>query len=503
MQLGQFNGGKNTRIAPHLIRPNEGVVYTNIDNTTTTLKPIKSSLSELQNFGSNTSFYFFSGVWISKAYSTSYVEFQGKLYFSGTGIPQKTSDGINFYNLGIAGPATKPTTVYNGTLGIISIRQYCYTYYNSADGSESMPSPYSTELEYTDNNITISGIVPSLDTQVTDIKIYRLGGPYTEMVLVATIAKTSTSYVDILGDLVIDGSILTSQASGQAPSGLDHLTEYSSMFFGTLDDKLYYSDIAYVNNWSPFFFIDFDATIIGLGSTQNGLLVFTKDKTYIVTGSSPTALSKVLLHGSQGCLNHKTIKYVDNTLVWQSRDGLCTSNGSSVLVATLDKLGFIDLTAISGEVWDNQYFLFHTTGTLIADFRFGELIFRDIDIIANGTWYSSRFDKLYYMTVTGDLYSLFTGAGLLPYTYKTGKLTEGALSIIKNYKTFYVYTYGVATFKLYIDGVLNITKVLEVGLNEIKPPQITKLGYYIEIEISGTGEVAEIEYKVEARQNGR
>jgi len=505
-QLSKFNGGKSTRLAPHLIQPDEGVTYLNIDNTSATLKPVKDSLDELQNFGSNAGFYFFGGNWVAKPYTTSYVEFQEKLYFSaGTGIPQKTFNGTTFFNLGIAKPAAAVTTVANGALDPddTKVRQYCYTYYNSADGSESAPSEYSAELSYTTDNVTVSNIVPSTDSQVTNIKLYRLGGPYTEMVLVTTLTANVTSYVDILADLSIDGSVLTSHTAGQAPSGLDHLTEHATMFFGVLDDKLYYTDVAFVNNWSPFYFIDFEATIIGLGSTQNGLLVFTKDKTYIVTGNAPTALSKFLLHGSQGCLNHKTIKYIDNNLIWQSRDGLCTSNGSSVTVITLDKLGFLSLSAISGEIWDSQYFLFHTTGVLVADFRFGGLIFRDLSVIANGTWYSSQFDKLYYIDTTGKLWSLFNGAGYLSYTYKTGKLTEGALSIVKNYKTIYVYAYAVATVKVYVNSTLVLTKVLEVGLNELKPPQATRLSYYIEFEVSGTGEVAEIEYKVEARQNGR
>lgn len=506
MQLQLFNGGRGSRLASQLIAANEGVVYNNIDNTSATLKPLKSSLDELQNFGSNTSFYFFAGNWIARPYTTSFVEYQEKLYFStGIGVPQRTSDGITFRNVGIAPPSSQPTAVAVGAVDPKNkqVRQYCYTYYNDYEGIESAPSPYSSEVEYTLNNISIGSMAPSDDTQVTHIRLYRLGGPYTEMVLVTTFVASTISYADLYDDLAIPGDILTSQSAGQAPSGLDHLTLHNSMLFGIKDDKLLYSDVAYVNNWSPFFFIDFEETIIGLGSTQNGLLVFLKDRTYIITGTDPMGLSKVLLSGSQGCLNHKTIKYVDNNLLWQSRDGLCVSNGGNIDIITMDKLGFLNLDAISGEVWDNQYFLFHTLGILVADFRFGKIIFKDISIVANGTWYSHQFDKLYYVDISGKLWSMFNGTTLLSYTYKTGRLTEGALSIVKNYKTIYVYAESQATIKVYINGVLAITKVLVAGLNEVKPPQTSRLSYYIEFELSGTGEVSEIEYKIEARQNGR
>jgi len=505
-QIIGFNAGKNTRVSPHLISPNEGVLFSNIDNSNATIKPIKTSLSELQNFGANTGFYFFAGNWIAKNYNTDYVEFQEKLYYSdAVGIPQKTSDGTNFYNLGITTPSTKPVVAYTGTLDPLNtmVRQYCYTYYNAVDGTESAPSAYSLEVSYTANNIAITNILPSTDLQVSHIRIYRLGGPYTTMVLVDTIASTSIAYTDIIGDLAIPGDVLSSGNAGQAPVGLAHLAEHNAMFFGSVNDKLYFSDIAFVNNWNPFFFLDFDRTIIGIGSTQNGLLVFTEDKTYIITGTTPNTLSKSLLHGTQGCLNHKTIKYIENQLVWLSIDGICVSNGGGVQVASLNKLGKLDYTSISAEIWDNQYFLFHSTGTLVMDFRFGQPIYKDLALVVTGTWYSSVFDKLYYTLNTGALYSLFNGNSTLPYTYKTGKLTDGALTIVKNYKVFYIYCYGTSSLKIYIDGTLSITKAIVNGLNEVKLPQGDRLGYYVEFEFTGTGEIVEIEYKVEGRQNGR
>lgn len=506
-QLIDWTGGLSTRLSTHLININEAIVYTNIDNSTASLMPLRDSLYEQQNFGSNTSFYFFNGSWIAKGYNTNFIEYQNKLYYSdAVGIPQKTSDGINFYNLGIVKPQTKPTTVANDAINpdSVKVRQYCYTYYNSVDGTESAPSAYSNELSYTTNNITISNLVVSTDPQVTNIRLYRLGGALTEMSLVATLAKTTTTYVDTLDDISIDGSILESQNGGQAPSGLRFMIEANSMFFGAKADKLYYSDVAYPNYWSPFFFIDFDDDITGLGSTPNGTLVFTKAKTYIVTGTSPLTLTKILLHSSQGCINHKTIQYVDNNLLWLSMDGICSSNGSSVEVITLQKLGKVTVTSIGSAIWDNQYYLFHTTGTLVLDFRYGGLIFKNLSIIANGVWYSSTFDKLYYVKTDGTLNSLYNHAtNYLTYTYKSGRISEGSITTLKTYKVFYVYIEGTANMKIYIDGTLSLTHTLTNGFNEVKTPQSDRNGYYIEFEITGTGKVLEIEYKVEGRQNGR
>lgn len=508
-QINNWGGGLNTRIHPSLLSPSDGVIYKDIDNTEVILAPVKDSGPELHNFGSNSGIYFFNGQWIAKDYNTDYIEYQESLYFSdGTGVPQKTSNGINFYNLGIATPATKPTLAYNGVLPIpadadTSVMQYCYTYYNSADGTESAPSEYSAELIIVDQNVTITAITPSTDPQVTNTKLYRIGDTKTEMSLVATLAKSATSYTDTLTDVNLPADVLSSFNAGIAPTGLKFLTLHATMFFGVVQDKLYYSDVAYPNNWSPFFFIDFEATIMGIGSTQNGLLVFTKDKTYIITGDSPMSLSKILLHGSQGCLSHKTIKYVDNDLLWLSRDGVCSSNGSSVKVVTMDKLGILNLDPIVAEIWNREYYLFHETGVLVIDYRFDSAVFKELSIIAIGAWYSSQFDKLYWVDVNGELFSLYTGTTIVPYHWKSGKLTEGSLSQVKLYNNFYIYTEGANQLKIFIDGDQVASHELVAGFSDITVPIGTQQGYYLELEATGTGKILEIEYKVEGRRNGR
>jgi hypothetical protein len=75
--------------------------------------------------------------------------------------------------------------------------------------------------------------------------------------------------------------------------------------------------------------------------------------------------------------------------------------------------------------------------------------------------------------------------------------------MLKNYKVFYIYVIGTIQFKLYIDDTLAITKHLVDGLNEVKPPQELRYGYSVQLEFYGTGEVIEVEYKAEGRQNGR
>ena len=64
---------------------------------------------------------------------------------------------------------------------------YVYTYYNSADGAESAPSPVSEELKVGAGKVTVSGIRVSTDPQVDKKRLYRVGGNVATFTLVATL----------------------------------------------------------------------------------------------------------------------------------------------------------------------------------------------------------------------------------------------------------------------------------------------------------------------------
>ena len=111
MQLNVFNGGLNTRLAPHLIGVSESVVCNNVDLTTGSIKPLLDTLATNTNISvNNNSFIEFKGTWIEKPTGTTFVEFNDKLYIADGGDLQKTDDGIVFYDVGIDKPSTTLTT---------------------------------------------------------------------------------------------------------------------------------------------------------------------------------------------------------------------------------------------------------------------------------------------------------------------------------------------------------------------------------------------------------
>lgn len=390
---------------------------------------------------------------------------------------------------------TSVITSFNGTY------QYLYTYYNSTDGTESAPSKISKELKAESGNIQVTLPDTSSDTQVTHKRLYRVGGLATEFTLVAQLDKAESSYLDKLSYSEMDGRLLESENYYAAPAGLKYLVEAYAMLFGVLGSSLRFTPIGVPTAWPPEYEIQFDQDITGLGAVANGLLVFTKFRTFIVTGTGPTTLSQQLLRGDQGCIAFESIREVKaGMIIWASIDGLCSSSGNNVVSLTKDSLGEIELTPISSAVLDETYYCQNEDGSTLAwDYRFQPVLKRlnlDVDTlaVANGRLFGHS---------GGFLHTLYKGSNNLTFKYKSPLFTEGSYSENKTYKKVYVRSEGDIILNILIDSELVATfKLKGTATHQLQPPQQKQRGYSIQFEIEGTGTVHELEYTVGPRQNG-
>lgn len=377
---------------------------------------------------------------------------------------------------------------------------YVYTYYNSADGTESAPSPVSEELEVGSGKIMLLGMAISPDSQVDKKRIYRVGGNVSAFTLVDTVLNDVVDYTDLVPDVDLVSQLLESTLYDQAPSGLKYLTEAYAMLFGAVDTKLYFTPIGKPNAWPGSYFLDFAEEITGIGVVANGLLVFTKYRTYIVAGTGPTTLTKYLLSGDQGCLNHFSIANLAGACAWVSTDGVCVSNGSIPTVVTKRALGKLALQPLQAIVHDEIYYLIEETGSILAlDYRFTLIMKRlmlqvSSLVVANDILYGYR---------NGRLCELFAGAATEQFKYKSPRLIEGRATEQKVYKKVYIYSKGTIQLKVYINDLLVATgNYDDEDAHVIQVPQDLQRGFFIQFEITGTGSVYELEYEAGSRKDG-
>jgi len=500
-QLTQFNGGINIRLSPHLINANEAVEYTNVDNSSMSLRPVKSSTNENTIIG--TYFINFRDSWVSSSTYKDYVIFQDNLYYSdGSSRPMWTSDGTNWLTLGVDRPPSAPTVALGDTGNYHGSYQFCYTYYNSSTGLESQPSDYSSFITAIDSAILTKNLVGTGQPGIDKLRVYRIGGNLTSMSLAFETDNPGEGNTKDVNSSIPDDyilGVLDSYNNAPAPTGLNYLTESNAMLFGSIDNKLYFSDIAFTEYWSAFNYIKFDNDITGIGATANGLLVFTKYKTHIVTGTSPMTLSKYLLSSNQGCLSHSSISFAKDTLIWASTDGICASDGGIIQVASRDKLGKIEITNIKDSiVFDDVYYLAYEDKILALDTRFGNIL-REVSQTIDR--FSIHNDTLYY-SLNGSLYSLFTSPNTMSMSYKSPLILDkpNYKSLYYNFKVEYI---GSITISVIIDGTTVVTKSLSsttrttVEILEVEE----YIGYNLEFTVTGTGEVFFVDYRTLDKDN--
>jgi len=494
MELQVFNGGLSTRLAPHLIKPNEARVYENIDNSSGTLKSVYDKAEDGITLEQYSHFFESEATWVESATYRQYLEYQSNLYYAEASEVPKYWDGTTEYLLGIDESTVQLGVADGGAGALTGTYQYIMTYYNSTKGIESQSTPISLELTVVSKDIDLTFLEASTDPQVDQKRIYRVGGDLTAFALVDTIANATTSYTDSIADVDIPGDDFVSALNGQALSGLKYLTEAHGILFGAFEDKLYFSKIGEFTSWPATYFIDIPTDVTGIAAIGIGILVFTKYRTHIVTGTSRLSFSRRIFSADQGCLTFDSIQNVKGTLIWVSSDGICTVAGSLVEVISKNKLGTIALDIQSSVFQDEVYYGLRTDDTIIAyDFRFGPII-KELDLDVTALIVGE--DKIYGYN-SGKYYELFKGTHQLPFHYFSPKMVDGSTTLRKIYKSVLIDSIGELELEVYIDDILVVAKTIrDDDVNEVKIPEASKNGYGIQFHLTGPGEVFGLDYTV-------
>lgn len=390
------------------------------------------------------------------------------------------------------------------TIKISDVYYLCYTYYNMNDGTESIPSPYKYISDFW-ASLTLK-IKTSPDPQVTHIRLWGVVKNFTTPTLLSTVVNDpSSEFVDVSTDFTSTTSeTLNSYTNYPPEAGVRFLTEYQAIFFAAKAEYLYYSSIGDPNYWSPLNFFQLESEITGIGSTANGLLVFTKHKTHLITGTSSSNFVKYILDNSTGCIAHNTIQNVQGSLIWLSDDGIMTSNGGVPSNLSRSVLGDLEYDTIYDSAYHNDvYYLATNRNTIVFDTRFGQ-VYKYISDVYLGLLRNKTFDLLYGVNRKNELVQICGDtSSYKTLKYKSPKLPSGSLSKAKIYKTLYVNSTGDLNLNIYIDDILLTTTELTGGVEQIRVPQDEMRGYYLQVEVTGTGTLYEIEFVAMDRQNGR
>ena len=312
-----------------------------------------------------------------------------RVYYTGDGAPKKTnyamasSSGVDPYPnswlyMGVPNPIAAPTLSPSSTSGTTETRAYIYTNV-SMFGSvkeESGPSPASTvTVTNTGATVTVSGFsaAPTTGYNITSRRIYRsvAGTSSTVYSFVAEIPVATTSYADSLSVTQL-GSALTTLTFLPPPTGLKGIvTMPNGMLAGFVDNQVWFCEPYLPHAWPSQYTMSVDYPIVGLGVYDTTVVVMTTKRTYLITGSSPDALSQTKLPLIQPCASKRSISSDQYGVLYASPNGLVSiGSGTQDVITTplytRDEWQTLAPTSMLGVIYNNLYICFHNTTTGIS-----------------------------------------------------------------------------------------------------------------------------------------
>lgn len=382
-------------------------------------------------------------------------------------------------------------------LGTIS---YVYTYYSSLTGFETAPSPV-TEISTIDPSNTIfqlSWDMPA-DPQIDKVRIYRYGQGLSKPSRVGTFSILETFATDSV-KATIDGELLNTQNNIPIPNGVKGIKSIYARLWAYKDQRLYFSEVGRPFSWSEFNSIEFEETITGFGSSPNGILVFAKEKSWLLTGKTPESFAKFILSNTIGCVYEHSIQNYNASLIWLGKNGIYASNGGNIINLTQPKLkNFYIPYPLASVVWADMYLLATPDNTITIDLANNRIFY--ISDKAHG--FAVKGLELFHVDYLHKLYATFSDTTTRELEFSSATYAEGSLTNRKIYSNVYFHSTGNLQVKVYVDDNLAGETSLQKGVTELKLDANISRGYGLRFEIKGSGTLNEIEYKAEGRQNGR
>lgn len=349
-QVVLFNGGLQTKNAPHLIENNKAVECENIDLDKGSIFPFKNFLLEESFEATGYSNIFYNDILYSSNIDETrhYSIYGNRLYFTNGDYGDY---GLYRYKDNSIVNAVAPQVNVFGVLSATAITgiksknsDYAYVYtIVDTDEIESAPSDVTyITLESQDATLTINTTLEDVEETVYKRRIYRTGGANPTYNLIAELDSDVLTFTDNISDINVSRIELTSFDTSPPPTTLINLLENNGTMWGSVGNRIYFSKSGRPEFWGALDFVVIGGNCTGLGKFSDYILAFTESEAYIISGYNVDTISLKKLPYNEGCLNSKSICNVADILVWTSKNGVCAFNGSGITILTKNILSWSD-----------------------------------------------------------------------------------------------------------------------------------------------------------------
>jgi hypothetical protein len=310
-----------------------------------------------------------------------------RIYYTGDGAPKKTNWDLattggtgtdpfpdSWLYMGVPNPTTAPTLTPSGTSGTTETRAYVYTYVSTfgAVQEESGPSPAGSVTVAVVGSVTVSGFAaaPTTGYNITSRRIYRtiVGATSVTYSFVAEIPVATTSYVDSKSVTEL-GEQLSTLEFEPPPSNLKGLVAMPNGILAAFkDNEVWFCEPYLPHAWPASYSLSVEFPIIGLGVYDTTVVVMTTKFPYLITGTTPAAMTQSKLPIPQPCASKRSIASDQYGVLYASPNGLVSiGSGTQDIITTplytRDEWQELAPTSMLGVIYNNLYMCFHNTTT--------------------------------------------------------------------------------------------------------------------------------------------
>jgi hypothetical protein len=451
----------------------------------------------------------------------------GRFYFTGYGTFPKYGNSSTLFTgsgpypaatfrLGLPAPAAITSiTVDNSTADAgaeVSSRAYLYTELTSF-GEEGPPSPVtSSDIVDAANGSTVAVQLPAITSgnySIAKRRIYRtdVNGVF------RFVGDSSTTTAHTVSDSVLDASLgeEIESADNLAPpddTSADHpdgpmlglTTMPNGITAGFAGNTLLFSEAFLPHSYPLANQLTTKDDIVAIASIASGLLVTTKGKPLMASGTDPSAMAMVEIDANLPCSNKRSLVDMGEYAIYASPDGLVLASNSGIQliteqIFTRDQWQDYYPTNIDAYEYEGKYIAFTWDGTnssskkgFLFDPRGQKNAFVDLDFYATAG-FNDRQEDVLYLVIGGTLKKFVQGSSARNYTWKSKEFYTNR-PISPGVAKVSAESYNSLTFKLYADGSLKHTQT-------VTNSEIFRLpgGYRaksFEIQLEGTDIVNEV-----------
>ena len=422
----------------------------------------------------------------------------GRFYFTGSGTFPKytsTSAGITgsgpfpatSYRLGLPTPAsfTSNPSVDDSTAedgATTSSRAYIYTEITTF--GEEGPASLVTSSEIIDasNGSTVTLSLPAASSgnyTIAKRRIYRtdLNGVFRFVKDVSgTASGTTTEAVKdaLLGEEIesTDNLAPPDDVTADHPDGpmLGITSMPNGITAGFSGNTLLFSEAYLPHSFPIRNQLTSKDDIVGIASIASGLLIVTKGKPLMASGTDPSAMAMVEIDANLPCTNKRSLVDMGEYAIYASPDGLVLASNSGInliteQILTRDQWQSYYPNNIEAYEYEGKYIAFTWDGTnasskqgFLFDPRGQKNAFVKLDFYATAGFNDRENDEL-YLVIGGVLKKFARGTSNRTYTWKSKEfytnrpISPGVAKVSAD-------SYSSLTFKLFADGSLKHTQTV-------------------------------------------